>query len=186
MKRTFILLFAAALLGSLSAFTLISPGKVSISVKESVISIGKEPLNPDWNLAPVLEYLEKPDRVTMDKSKVLVYDKAGICVYEKLTEKERKPTGKIELVRVCFILPKPSDTNPKAVFEGKMKIDDLELHKDLTYEKVRSGLSDWTAQKESAAFTSLTLVRNDVILQFEFTGRGHQLREVHILREAAN
>lgn len=180
LKKTLLLLFAVGTAAAMSAFKAVDPEKVTITVKESKFNFGKKQLNLDWSVATAKEYLGPQDRATETATtRAYVYDKAGLTLYENL-DKEKKPTGKINRVEVHLILGKASDENPRAVFKGEMKLEGLEIVKELTPEKVRATFTMWSETTPLSSLTHCNFVKDGIQIDFEFTGGGHQLRKVFI------
>lgn len=180
MKRTLLLLLAAGTVLTAASFKATSPEKVNINVKDTKLMLGKTQVNLDWSLAPVTEYLGQQDRIANGTSnRAYVYDQAGISVIEAVVN--NKPTGKITEIQVNLILPKSADANPKTIFKGTLKIEDLEMVKELSPDKVRAALSaSWTETSAASSLTNCHFTKNGLFADFEFSGGGHSLRKVTI------
>ncbi|TND03202.1 MAG: hypothetical protein FD123_3985 [Bacteroidetes bacterium] len=180
LRRNLLLALAAGTLLTAAAFKAVDPEKVNITVKESKFSLGKKQVNLDWSVSLVKEYLGPQDRATESATtRAYVYDKAGLTVFENL-DKEKKPTGKVNRLEMHLILGKASDDNPRTIFKGEMKLEGLEIVKELTPEKVRATFTAWTETTPLSSLTHCNFVKDGISIDFEFTGGGHQLRKVSI------
>lgn len=174
MKRIILLLLPAALL--VTAFT-VSPEKLNITIKDAKLMMEKKQVNADWTVPVVRDLLGTPNRTTdASDNRAYTYDNFGMTVNESVVDS--KATGKIKSIVVNFLQPKPSDVNAKGTFKGTIKIDDLELNKDVAPDKIRSALSAWTESGTTGSKTAIHMEKDGIILDFELTGAGHNLRAV--------
>jgi hypothetical protein len=143
MKKIFFFLLLLAAFPA--AFAQNNSSRMSVVLKAGKIMADKKEITKDWTIASVIKMLDSGTRRTPGNYIKYTFDNLGLVLFERTENK----IGTGELAELQFFVDATEETDytPKEFYEGKLKIEEIEINQNTSIETVKAALSGY-AEKE--------------------------------------
>ena len=174
-------IIVAALLGIISfaglSFIPAASGP-SVVIKKGVMKIDGTNVTADWSLASFKKALGEPERSREGYNKTHTYDNKSIVLFEKMSDK--KPSGIVSEVQYYFHVAESNNVTPDGpAFSGKIKVDKLEVIRNLSATTMLSKLKNWE-KTDSYIEHSYRMASKGLYIYFQFNDSEDKLEKISV------
>lgn len=163
----------------ISSFTIMEPSSVNIQIGEKGVLLNNVNISYGWKLTTVQEVIGKTKNVSKGRksNRIHMYDDLGIMLYEG--PKNSKEKGHVKAMDVFFDLAGHGTYYTQHIYSGKIKIEDLDLDKNVKLETIKAKLTNWKQEKISIDHW-YKFYRNDVYIYFMYNDDETSLLEISL------
>lgn len=137
-----ILFFSLLLLAALPAvLAQNNSSKLTIVLKAGKITVNKKLITKDWTIASVVKVLDSGTRKIPGNYIKHTFDDLGLVLFERTDNKIA--TGELAELQVFIDATDESVYTPKEFYEGKLKVEDLNIDQNTAVEAVRAALKGY-------------------------------------------
>jgi hypothetical protein len=177
MKRFLTPTIAIVLLFIATAFTAADSKNLNFTIKKGVFSANGKNITPNWKSSVCTGVLGEDYRVLNKSNYVMTYDDLGVVVFERKYNEKRN--GELSEIQFYYQVDETSSVGATSTYKGILKIDKLEVRRELKSSEVFKKLKKWKREKAFGT-GNYRLSKDKIYIYFQFNDEETKIMKVSI------